>query len=64
VGESELAPADRLDYEQAQELIQFFSQNLFITQDLSGNEGEYFTREQTLKGVEKILSDKDETPNK
>lgn len=56
VGESELSPDDRLDYERAQELTQFFSQHMFVTEDLSGKKGEYFTREQTLKGIEKILS--------
>lgn len=56
VGESELSPEDRLDYERAQELTQFFSQRMFVTEDLSGKKGEYFTREQTLKGVEKILN--------
>lgn len=55
VGESELSPEDRLDYERAQELTQFFSQHMFVTEDLSGKKGEYFTCEQTLKGVEKIL---------
>ena len=56
VGESELSPDDRLDYERAQELTQFFSQHMFVTEDLSGKKGEYFTREQTLKGVEAILN--------
>lgn len=56
VGESELAPVDRQDYEKAQELIQYFSQNMFVTEDLSGRKGEYFTREQTLAGVQAILS--------
>ncbi len=56
VGESELSPEDRLDYERAQELTQFFSQRMFVTEDLSGKKGEYFTREQTLKGIEKIIN--------
>lgn len=55
VGESELSPQDRADYERAQELTQFFSQNMFVTEDLSGKKGEYFTRAQTLKGVKAIL---------
>lgn len=62
VGESELSPEDRLDYERAQELTQFFSQRMFVTEDLSGKKGEYFTREQTLKGVEKILGSTKATP--
>lgn len=56
VGESELAPDDRKDYERAKEITQFFSQNMFVTEDLSGRKGEYFTREQTLKGIEAILA--------
>ncbi len=56
VGEGELAPEDRRDYERAQDLISFFSQTLFVTEDLTGKKGEYFTREQTLKGVEGILN--------
>lgn len=62
VGESELSPEDRLDYERAQELTQFFSQHMFVTEDLSGNPGEYFTRNETLKGVEAIFETKNEAP--
>ncbi len=63
VGESELSPGDRLDYERAQELTQFFSQHMFVTEDLSGNKGEYFTREQTLKGIEAIFRAEDAAPS-
>lgn len=55
VGESELSLEDRLDYDRAQEITQFFSQTMFVTEDLTGKKGQYFTREQTLKGVEAIL---------
>jgi F-type H+-transporting ATPase subunit beta len=55
VGENELSPADRQDYQRAKRLIEFFSQKLFVTEDLSGDKGEYFTREQTLTSVEEIL---------
>lgn len=55
IGENELSPADRADYQKAKKLIQFFSQNLFVTESLSGHKGEYFSREQTLAGVEEIL---------
>jgi F-type H+/Na+-transporting ATPase subunit beta len=55
IGENELSPADRADYQKAKKLIQFFSQHLFVTESLSGYQGEYFTREQTLAGVEEIL---------
>jgi F-type H+-transporting ATPase subunit beta len=55
VGENELSEADRDDYHKALKLISFFSQNLYVTEDLTGQPGEYFTREQTLTGVEEIV---------
>lgn len=55
VGKSELSPQDRADYERAEELTQFFSQSMFVTEDVSGKKGEYFSRAQTLKGVKAIL---------
>jgi F-type H+-transporting ATPase subunit beta len=55
IGENELSPADRADYEKAKKLIQYFSQYMFVTEDLTGKKGEYFTREQTLAGIEEIL---------
>lgn len=56
IGESELSPAERLDYKRAQQIIQFFAQSFFVAEDLSGRPGEYFTREQTLAGIEAILT--------
>lgn len=58
VGENELSPADRTDYQNAQKLVQFFSQNFTVAEHLSGQPGEYFTLEQTLKGIEDILDGK------
>lgn len=55
IGESELSPADRADYAKAKKLIEFFTQNMFVTEDLTGKKGEYFKREETLKGVEEII---------
>lgn len=55
IGKSELSPDERRDYERAQKFIQFFSQSFHVAEDLNGAEGEYFTREQTLIGVEEIL---------
>jgi F-type H+-transporting ATPase subunit beta len=54
VGENELAPADHEDYKTAQRLIEFFAQNMFVTEDITGQMGEYISREDTLKGVEDI----------
>lgn len=55
IGQSELSPDERRDYERAQKLISFFSQSFFVAEDLTGIKGEYFTREQTLQGIEEIL---------
>ncbi len=55
IGENELSPADRADYEKAKKLIDYFSQHLFVTADLNGVPGTSFTREETLRGVEEIL---------
>lgn len=55
IGENELSPADRADYAKAKKLIQYFSQSAFVAEDLNGIKGEYFSREDTLKGVEEII---------
>lgn len=55
IGENELSPTDRADYAKAKKLIQFFSQSAFVAEDLNGIKGEYFTREDTLKGIEEII---------
>lgn len=55
IGENELSPTDRADYAKAKKLIQFFSQNMFVTEHLNGVKGEFFTRDQTLKGIEEIV---------
>lgn len=55
IGENELSPVDRADYAKAKKLIQYFHQNMNVTTALSGIKGEYFTREETLKGLEEIV---------
>ncbi len=55
IGENELSPSDRADYAKARKLIAFFSQRMFVTEDLNGQKGESFTREMTLAGVEEII---------
>lgn len=59
VGENELSPADRADFQNAKKLIQFFSQNFYVSEHLTGKPGEYYTLEQTLSGVEAILNGED-----
>ncbi|HEX5797516.1 MAG TPA: F0F1 ATP synthase subunit beta [Candidatus Saccharimonadales bacterium] len=56
VGENELSAADRIDYENAKKLIAFFSQDFAVAEHLTGKPGQYSTLEQTLDGIEKILS--------
>lgn len=58
VGENELSPADRVDYQHALKLIEFFSQDFSVAEHLTGKPGQYFTRDQTLAGIEEILSSK------
>ena len=59
VGENELSPADRADYQNAKKLIQFFNQNFSVAEKFSGMPGEYYTIEETLRGVEAILAGKE-----
>lgn len=56
VGENELSPGDRADYQNAKKLIQFFSQDFAVAEKFSGKPGEYYTLEQTLDGIEEIIS--------
>lgn len=55
VGENELSPADRIDYQNAKKLIEFFNQDFAVAEHLTGKPGQYFTREQTLDGIEAII---------
>jgi F-type H+-transporting ATPase subunit beta len=55
IGENELSPGDRADYAKAKQLIQYFSQDTHVTENLTGKKGQFFTREETLKGVEEII---------
>ncbi len=55
IGESELSPSDRAEYEKAKKLIQFFNQNFFVSEILTGKKGEYFSLNDTLAGLEEIL---------
>ena len=56
VGENELSPGDRADYQNAKKLIQFFSQDFAVAEKFSGKPGEYYTIQQTLDGIEEIIS--------
>jgi F-type H+/Na+-transporting ATPase subunit beta len=55
IGENELSPVDREEFAKAKKLIEYFTQNMFVMERLNGLKGEYFTREETLKGIEEII---------
>jgi F-type H+-transporting ATPase subunit beta len=62
IGESELSPADRSDFAKAKKLIEYFSQNMFVSEIFTNKKGEFSSREQTLKGVEDILNGAEPKP--
>lgn len=55
IGESELSQDERRDYDRAKRILAYFTQSFFVAEELSGQPGEYFTREETLRGLEEIL---------
>lgn len=55
IGESELSTEDREDYNKAKKLIQFFGQKFNVMEKMTGIKGEFYTREQTLDGIEEII---------
>jgi F-type H+-transporting ATPase subunit beta len=55
IGENELSPADRSDYAKAKKLIQNFTQNMNVMTKHNGVEGDFFSREETLKSIEEII---------
>ncbi|HET9721724.1 MAG TPA: F0F1 ATP synthase subunit beta [Candidatus Saccharimonadales bacterium] len=56
IGEDELSPDNRSDFNKARKLIEFFSQYMFVTEVFTNHPGEFFSREDTLKGIEQILN--------
>ena len=56
IGENELSPSDRNDFAKARDLIQFFNQDMYVTEELLGKSGMFVGREDMLKGVEAILA--------
>ncbi len=64
VGESELSPVDRTDYQNAKKLITFFSQDFTVAERYNGRPGQYFTIEETLSGIEEILGIKMDSAKK
>ncbi len=56
IGESELSPTDRSDFAKAKKLIDYFSQNMFVSETFTNKKGEFSSREDTLKGIEQIIN--------
>lgn len=56
IGENELSATDKADYKKAIELIKYFHQGMAVMERLNGVPGEYFTIEQTLDGIEKLVN--------
>lgn len=55
VGEAELSPQDRDDFRKATQLIEYFSQPMFVMEKITAVKGERYTIEQTLAGIEEIV---------
>jgi len=56
IGENELSPADRADYAKAKKLIKNFTQNMNVMTKHTGVEGEFYSREETLRSIEEIIA--------
>jgi F-type H+-transporting ATPase subunit beta len=55
IGENELSPSDRTDYAKGEKLISYFSQNMFVVENINGLKGERFSLADTLRGIEEII---------
>ncbi|HUD07246.1 MAG TPA: F0F1 ATP synthase subunit beta [Candidatus Saccharimonadales bacterium] len=56
IGENELSVADRQDYSKAKQLIQNFTQDMFVMESHSAKKGEFYTLDQTLQSIEEIIA--------
>lgn len=55
IGEDELSPQDKTDYDKAKRLIGNFTQNMNVMTRQNGIPGDFFTIDQTLKSIEEII---------
>lgn len=63
VGESELTSMDQNTYHRAKKLLNYMTQNLFVTSNQVGVEGAYVPRDKTIADVKSIISGKlDQVP--
>lgn len=58
VGESELSVSDRLVYQRAKKLLNFMTQNFFVTESQTGKKGVYVPRLTTVEDVNDLLNGK------
>ncbi len=56
VGMEELSKEDRIIFQRAKKMQNFFTQPFFSAQDYTGKKGEYVDLESTIEGCQKILS--------
>lgn len=56
LGEGELSEQEKVTVSRAKKLNKFFSQPFFTAEQFTNNPGKYVTREDTVAGVQKILS--------
>ena len=56
LGEGELSEQEKVTVSRAKKLTKFFSQPFFTAEQFTNNPGKYITREETIAGIEKIIS--------
>ncbi len=56
IGMEELSKADRVLYDRARKLLNFFTQPFFVSEVYTGRKGEYVSLKDTLEGCERIVS--------
>jgi len=55
IGENELSPEDRKDFAKAKNLIQYFTQKMFVMTKMNGIPGEFVKRDEMLSKIEEII---------
>ena len=56
IGESELSAKDKSNYSKAKKLVTAFTQDMFVMEKYSGKKGTFYTREDTLRQIEEIVT--------
>src|SRR3989338_4992968 len=56
VGMEELSKADRILYDRARKLLNFFTQPFYVSEAYTGKKGEYVKLRDTLEGCDKIIN--------